>query len=133
MATLPRGVDSPGQTVLVVDDDPSIRLICRINLELDGCVVREAATLEQAREELSDGRVDVVLLDVHIASASGVEFLGELRDHYPNVPVALLTGSVGTPTLDRVQPDAVIQKPFTIEQLTAAVRELAPRAARDAR
>ena len=133
MATLPRGVDSPGHTVLVVDDDPSIRLICRINLELDGCVVREAATLEQAREELSDGRVDVVLLDVHIASASGVEFLRELRDHHPSLPVALLTGSVGTPTLDRVEPDAVIEKPFTIERLTAAVRELAPRAARDAR
>ncbi len=126
-------MDSPGHTVLVVDDDSSIRLICRINLELDGCVVREAATLEQARQELSDGRVDVVLLDVHVASESGVEFLGELRAEHPNVAVALLTGSVGTATTDRVKPDAVIEKPFTIERLTAAVRELLPRAAHDAR
>jgi DNA-binding NtrC family response regulator len=35
--------------VLVVDDDASLRLLCRVNLELDGFDVREAATLDEAR------------------------------------------------------------------------------------
>ena len=108
-------------------------MICRVNLELDGFVVREAGTLEQARKELSDGRVDVVLLDVHVASESGVEFLRELHEEHPSVAVALLTGSVGTPALDDVDPDAVIAKPFTIERLVATVQELALRTPRDAR
>jgi two-component system OmpR family response regulator len=125
-------VDAPGHTVLVVDDDASIRFLCRVNLELDGCTVREAGKVEQAREELAGGRVDVVLLDVHVGSASGVDFLAELRRDYPGLPVAMLTGSVDSPTLEGIATDAVIPKPFTIEQLTGIVRDLAARTAHKA-
>jgi DNA-binding response OmpR family regulator len=128
-ARLPRGVDSPSHTVLVVDDDASIRLLCRLNLELDGWTVREAATIAQAREELVPGDVDVVVLDVHVGSGNGLEFLPELRRDRPDVKVAMLTGS---DKLDDVASDAVIPKPFTIEQLTATVASLAPRPARTA-
>jgi DNA-binding response OmpR family regulator len=127
------GVDSPGHTILVVDDDASIRLVCRINLELDGFVVREAATVEAARAALSDGAVDVVLLDVHVGSESGADFVEELREDHAGVAVAMLTGSVGSATLDGVAADAFIPKPFRVEQLTATVRELASRIARPAR
>jgi len=112
--------------VLVVDDDASIRLLCRINLELEGLSVREAATLEQARQQVADGAVGVVLLDVHVGADSGVEFLEELRRDHPDISVALLTGSVDTPTtLEGVSADAVIAKPFTLEELTQTVRSLA--------
>jgi DNA-binding response OmpR family regulator len=121
---LPRGVDSPGHSVLVVDDDASIRLLCRLNLELDGWSVREAATLAQAREELTPGDINVVVLDVHVGSGNGVEFLQELRRERPQVKVAMLTGS---DKLDDVESDAVIPKPFTIEQLTTTVANLAAR------
>ena len=126
-------MDSPGHTVLVVDDDASIRFLCRVNLELDGFAVREAATVDQARDQLADGGVDVVLLDVHVGAESGVDFMNELRQKPPAPAVALLTGSVGSPALEGVAPDAVVAKPFTIEQLTATVRKLAPRVARQAR
>lgn len=126
-------MDSPSHTVLVVDDDSSIRFLCRVNLELDGWVVREAGTIEHARAELAEGGIDVVLLDVHVASESGVDFLAELRDDHPSLPVAMLTGSVGSPTLDDIVPDAVIPKPFTLEQLTGTVRDLVPRTAHKAR
>jgi DNA-binding NtrC family response regulator len=122
-------VDPPSHTVLVVDNDPSIRFLCRVNLELDGWVVREAGTLDLARGELLEGDVGVVLLDVHIGAESGIEYLDELRRDYPNVSVALLTGSVGTPSLEGAAPDAVLAKPFTPEQLGETVRRLAPRTA----
>jgi two-component system KDP operon response regulator KdpE len=125
-------VDSPSHTVLVVDDDPSIRFLCRVNLELDGWVVREAATVAEAREQLRDGLADVVLLDAHLGAQSGLELLAEIRKEYAGLPVAMLTGSVGSPTLEDVEADAVISKPFTIEQLTGTVRELAARSARQA-
>ena len=38
--------------MLVVDDEPSLRLLCRVNLELDGHHVREAGTVADARREL---------------------------------------------------------------------------------
>jgi DNA-binding response OmpR family regulator len=115
-------VASPGRTVLVVDDDGSIRMLCRLNLELDGLRVLEAATVAQARAHLETDHVDVILLDVHVGSDNGVEFMRELRRTHPGVKVALLTGS------DRVEDsgsDAVIPKPFSLEQLTATVANLA--------
>ena len=108
--------------MLVVDDDGSIRLLCRLNLELEGCRVLEAASVAAAREHLERERVDVVLLDVHVGSDNGVEFMHEVRGAYPDVKIALLTGS------DRVEDsgsDAVIPKPFSLEQLTSTVANLA--------
>ena len=122
-------MEAATHTVLVVDDDSSIRLLCRVNLEFDGWRVREAATLAQARAELEEGGVDVVLLDVHVGTGSGVDLLGEIRRDHPGVPVAMLTGSVDAATLDGVATDAFIPKPFTLQQLTGTVRELASRAA----
>jgi DNA-binding response OmpR family regulator len=129
LATLPAGVDSPSHTVLVVDDDASIRLLCRLNLELDGWRVLEAATLAEARLQLEETKVDVVVLDVHVGSGNGIEFLHELRRERPELKVAMLTGS---DRLDEVESDAVIPKPFTIEQLTSTVAGLVARPAREA-
>ncbi len=125
-------MDSPSHTVLVVDDDSAIRFLCRVNLELDGWSVLEAATIPQAREAIDDGDVGIVLLDVHVGSGNGVEFLGELRDSHPGLPVVLLTGSVGSPGLEGTDPDAVISKPFTLDQLTGTVGRLVGRVSRDA-
>jgi DNA-binding response OmpR family regulator len=115
-------VDPPGNTVLVVDDDASIRLLCRLNLELDGWRVLEAATLRNAREQLETEDVVVVVLDLHVGSGNGLEFLQEVRREWPAVKVAMLTGSEN---LGDVGSDAVIPKPFTIEQLTSTVANLA--------
>ena len=76
--------------------------------------------------------VGIVLLDVHVGSGNGVEFLGELRDSHPGLPVVLLTGSVGSPSLEGADADAVISKPFTLDQLTGTVGRLVGRVSRDA-
>ena len=115
-------MESPGHTVLVVDDDASIRLLCRLNLEMDGWHVLEAATLPLAREQLAAEDVDIVVLDVHVGTGNGLEFLDELRRDRPTVKVAMLTGST---ELGDVGGDATIPKPFTIEQLTSTVGNLA--------
>ena len=125
-------MDSPSHTVLVVDDDAAIRFLCRVNLELDGWNVREASTIPNAREAVGGGDVSIVLLDVHVGSESGIDFLGELRKHHPGLPVVMLTGSVGSPSLEGAKADAVISKPFTLEQLTGTVGRLAGRGSRDA-
>jgi len=115
-------VEATQQTVLVVDDDAAIRMLCRLNLELDGWRVLEGASIPQAREQLADESVTVVVLDVHVGMGNGIEFLQELRRDRPHLKVAMLTGS------DRIgdlASDAVIPKPFTIEQLTSTVAGLA--------
>jgi len=117
-------VDSPSHTVLVVDDDAAIRFLCRVNLELDGWNVHEANAIEQARETLGSAPVDLVLLDVHVGVESGLDFIAEIRERKPGIPIVLLTGSVGSPGLDGVDADAVISKPFTLDELTGTLGRL---------
>src|SRR5919204_2085936 len=109
-----------GKTVLVVDDEPSIRLLCRVNLELDGYRALEAATIEDARRQL-DHRVAVVLLDVHLGLEDGRDFLQELRRDHPHVRVALLTGSTDLASLGN-EADAALAKPFELSELAAVVQ-----------
>jgi DNA-binding response OmpR family regulator len=125
--TLRAAVDSPSHTVLVVDDDAAIRFLCRVNLELDGWAVHEAAAIGQARETLAATPVDIVLLDVHVGVDSGLDFIAEIRERHPGVPVVLLTGSVGSPRLDGADAEAVISKPFTLDQLTGTLEKLVVR------
>jgi two-component system OmpR family response regulator len=118
-------------TVLIVDDDAAIRLLCRVNLELEGHRVLEAAYLDQARAVLDEGPVDVVLLDLHIGRERGLDLLRELRRDRPEIAVALLTGSPQERSPDEeAQADEVISKPFEIEDLGRTVHRLAERSVR---
>jgi two-component system, NtrC family, C4-dicarboxylate transport response regulator DctD len=111
-------------TVLVVDDDPSIRLLCRINLELDGHEVLEAGTLGDARAILDAHDVGVVLLDLRVGHESGTGLLGDLHARQPRIPVAVVSGSAELEGADRSLAAAMLRKPFTIDQLLATVRRL---------
>src|SRR5438067_2448368 len=108
-------------TILVVDDDESLRMLCRVNLEIDGYRVLEAATLAQAREALQEP-VDVVLLDIHVGREDGLALLHALREEGPTPAVALFTGSSGVEADDRALADAVLPKPFALEELHETVR-----------
>jgi DNA-binding response OmpR family regulator len=124
---------SAGTTVLVVDDDASLRLLCRVNLELEGYRVLEAATLEAAADALARDDVDVILLDVHVGSGDGRIFLRQLRDAGTDVRVALFTGSSKLEDDDREIADGVLPKPFPLEELTSTVERLARRVDVDSR
>src|SRR5215216_7857840 len=116
-------------TVLVVDDAPAIRLLCRVNLELDGHRVLEAGTLGDARQALEDADVSLVLLDVHVGPENGLAFLDELRHERPELRVAMLTGSTDLEHVRAHRPDAVLGKPFELGQLRDVVAGLADRRA----
>jgi DNA-binding NtrC family response regulator len=113
--------------VLVVDDDPSLRLLCRVNLSLEGYDVAEAANLTEARAALGNG-VDLVLLDMHIGSERGLDLLEDVRRVNRRIPVALLTGTAEVAPEDRQLVQALIPKPFRLEELIDTVRRLVDRA-----
>ena len=111
-------------TILVVDDEPSIRFLCRVNLELDGYRVLEAESVAGARRQLENERVDVVLLDLNMGPERSDDLLAELRRRTPPIPVALVTGSADLSAPDRPEADAVLAKPFEVEELADVVRRL---------
>jgi DNA-binding response OmpR family regulator len=113
---------APVANALVVDDDGALRLLLRVNLELDGFAVREAATIADAQAAVQTQRPDVVLLDVHLGGEQTFELLDALRAD--GIPVALVTGSVDV-DLYRDRADAIVPKPFNPEELVEIVRRLA--------
>lgn len=109
--------------MLVVDDEPAIRLLCRVNLELEGYRVLEASSLDQARAELDAGTISLVLLDMRIGNERGDSLLDELRER--GVPVVVVTGSAELDAEWSSRADAVLGKPFAITDLLDRVRTLA--------
>jgi DNA-binding response OmpR family regulator len=118
------GENAQSPTVLVVDDDASLRLLCRVNLELDGYRVLEAWSVAEAEQTILAEPVDLVLLDVHVGRESGIELMRALRERGGGPPVVLVTG---TAELDRAtleEADGVVGKPFRLEELLGVVRRL---------
>jgi two-component system phosphate regulon response regulator PhoB len=109
--------------VLVVEDEPSIRLLCRINLELEGFDVLEAGSLSEARAAIAENELSLALLDLRIGSERGTDLIEELRGR--GVPVALVSGSAEHESEAEGIADAYLRKPFAIADLLRTVKELA--------
>ena len=113
--------------VVVADDDSAMRMLCRVNLELDGYRVLEADSGEELDRLLAEeSKVALVILDIHLGDRDGVDIARSLKTTRPEMPIAFLTGS-GLYSLDEADAvsDATIRKPFTLEELTSTVSRLA--------
>ena len=106
----------------MVDDDPALRMLIRVNLELEGFDVQEAGNVQDADASVRDQRPDVVLLDVHLGGVASHDLLARLRAD--GLPVALVTGSVDVEDY-RSSAEAVISKPFVPQELVEIARRLA--------
>lgn len=113
--------------VVVADDDDSLRLLCRVNLELEDYLVAEAGSAAELTQVLESEDVALVLLDIRFGSDDGIEIARSLRRERPDIRIVFLSGSApfGEPT--EAVSDAAITKPFTLEELIQTVRRLAPR------
>jgi DNA-binding response OmpR family regulator len=115
-------MEQPLARALVVDDDAALRLLCRVNLELEGFAVREAASVAEAEAAIAAERPDVVLLDVHLGGEQTHDLLARIRAD--GIPVALVTGSVDMNDY-RDSADAMLAKPFVPQMLVETARRLA--------
>jgi CheY-like chemotaxis protein len=90
--------ESAEKTVLVVDDDPGMRLLCRANLREWGLRVREASSGSEALESVRLLRPDVILLDIMMPGVSGWQVAAQLlRDRATDeIPIIFLTALGGT-------------------------------------
>jgi signal transduction histidine kinase len=111
-------------TVLVVDDEPSVRAVARRILESQGFTVRVAAGGIEALQILrgDPSAVDIVLLDMTMPDMSGTITLAELLRIRPGLPVLLSSGYVQDDTGSDTPAAGFIQKPYRPSDLVSAVR-----------
>jgi CheY-like chemotaxis protein len=117
------------ETVLVAEDDESVRrFICQV-LELHGYTVLEAADQAQALAAVQNhaGSVDVIVTDVLMPKGSGPELVRALAQVLPDVPALFISGYADGALARRVTfPKAshFLQKPFSAADLLARIRHL---------
>ena len=115
----------PAGSVLIIDDEAEIRESLQTLLELEGFEVESAGTGEDGMARIGDRPFDLVLLDLALPGADGIEILSEIRAHDPNLPVIMITayGTVEN-AVRAMQSGAAnfVQKPWDNEKLLADVR-----------
>jgi len=114
------------EAVLLVEDDPMVRRLARDVLAARGYLVFEAISAEQALTLLGNapGGIDVLLTDLFLSGASGIDLAQEFNRRCPNGRVVLMSGYADEEALQAGMPGAAgyLQKPFTAEQLARRVR-----------
>jgi len=112
------------RTILVVDDEPTLRETLAEALEQDGLRVITAADGGEALEQFRAGSPDLVLLDLMLPQISGIEVCRILRRE-STVPIIMLTARDGE--IDKVVglelgADDYVTKPFSLRELMARIR-----------
>jgi two-component system KDP operon response regulator KdpE len=111
-------------TVLVIEDDTSLRRALRTSLRARGFEIVESPSAEEGLVLVADDRPDVVLLDLGLPDLDGVEALRRMRS-FSDVPVVVLTAR--DRQRDKIEAldagaDDYVTKPFDVEELLARVR-----------
>ena len=117
--------DLSGKRVLVVEDDPSIAIGLRINLESEGYVVQVAEDGESGLDLARTTDPDLIVLDVMLPKRNGLEVLHDLRAEGRTMPIIILSAKAAE--MDKVAglelgAEDYVAKPFSLAELLARVR-----------
>jgi DNA-binding NtrC family response regulator len=111
-------------SVLVVDDDRTVRETLTDFCDTLGYAARTAATASEGRQEAAEHAPDVVLLDIRLPDASGLALLETLRADDPAVGIIMLTGRSDVSAAIRALKSGAVdflEKPVDLETLDAVV------------
>ena len=114
--------------ILLVDDDPEIRLIAKVALgKVGGHTVLDAPDEQVAHSLTRDQRPDVILMDVVLGEIDGVAAAERLREALGPIPLIFLTGRTQPEEVARLHAAGargVVAKPFDPRSLASAVERL---------
>ncbi len=120
----PQGNTKPA--ILLVEDEPLVRLIVKECLEENGCFVVTAANGSEAVQIFDSGTAIMGLItDIRLGSGmTGWDVARYGRDRFPELPVIYITAdSAYRASVEAVAQAALLMKPFTSDRLMAAVAE----------
>jgi CheY-like chemotaxis protein len=113
----------PGETILIVEEEPLARELSREMLERLGYRVIPAATMEEAEKIAASGRrLDLLIATASLGARSGAELAGNLRARRPSLKVLLISGRADP--LGPASGAEYLRKPFSHESLGRKVRQI---------
>jgi len=117
------------ETILLVEDDPSILRMTRMMLERKGYSVLSAATPAEAMEKAKNhsDAIDLLMTDVVMPEMNGKDLAEQITDHYPGIRQLFMSGYTADVIAHRGVLDdgvAFIQKPFSMAEVTKKMRNI---------
>ena len=110
------------RTILVVEDEATLRQVITRNLEARGHDFRGAETATEALRQLSEVKPDLMLLDINLPDRSGWDVLRELRERGMEVATVIVSAVRVSPArLEEFRPVAYLPKPFPLDALLRLV------------
>lgn len=125
-------LDEEARSILIVDDDPSIRALLRQELESSGYRIHEATTGEEALAAVKRQRPGLILLDVIMPGLSGFDVASTLRSDPQTfaIPIIILSVSRDRERGLQLGVDQYLTKPMSVEALLQDIENLLARGSR---
>jgi CheY-like chemotaxis protein len=117
------------QRVLIIDDEPQVRVSLRETLEAAGYEVVEAENGMVAVDYLSDVKPDVMITDIFMPEKEGIATIRDYRSLYPDLPIIAISGANNMASerflevAEKLGADHTLAKPFGPHELLNIVRE----------
>jgi len=112
-------------SILVVDDEASVRRVIRRMLESAGYAVREAPNGKAAMLEFKQRPADLLITDIFMPEQEGIETIGAMRREHPELRIIAISGVAGNPYLRMAEimgAYATLQKPLRLLPVLETVR-----------
>lgn len=116
-----------GLKFLVIEDDPTVRLLVKKALENKGGEIVEASTAERGQEEAKKNDFDMIVLDLRLPDGDGYDICVSLRDNNIATPILVLSAEQETDMKVKVLnvgADDYLTKPFSVEELLARIEAI---------
>lgn len=113
--------------VLICDDEPQLRELIAARLCACGYAVVEASDGIECMRAIETSRPDVILLDLNMPRASGIDVLNKLAEGSAQIPIIVLSGAINsneTASVKNLRPEQFMAKPFAIRELVNKIDKI---------
>lgn len=116
--------------ILIVEDDPQIARVLKINLKLSGHETENVTTISDAWETLRRDHFDLMCLDIGLPDGSGIDLCEKVRSNGDEIPILFMSARTDETTVVKgitSGGDDYIRKPFGMEELKARMNKVMKR------
>jgi DNA-binding response OmpR family regulator len=112
--------------ILIVEDDPQITKILKLNLRLTGIDTENAGTFQEAWTKISSDHFDLILMDIGLPDGSGLDLCQRVRESGNEVPIVFLSARTDEASVVKGiknGADDYLRKPFGLEELKVRINK----------
>ena len=116
-----------GLKILVVEDDPTVRLLVKKALENNGGSISEADSVKTGEDKALNNEYDMIILDLRLPDGNGYDVCVNLRDNDVTTPILVLSAEQETNMkvqILQVGADDYLTKPFSVDELLARIEAI---------